>query len=61
MIELNSELDKVYKQLIGVFNHEVEIDKVVDADSSIGNIDASKKPPGINIRKGDEIIGYPIF
>ena len=40
---------------------EVEIDKVIDADSSIGNIDASKKPPGINIRKGDEIIGYPIF
>ena len=40
---------------------EVEIDKVVDADSSIGNIDSSKKPPGINIRKGDEIIGYPIF
>lgn len=40
---------------------EVEIDKVLDADSSIGNIDATKKPPGINIRKGDEIIGYPIF
>ena len=40
---------------------EVEIDKVVDADSSIGNIDSSKKPPGISIRKGDEIIGYPIF
>ena len=40
---------------------EVEINEVVDADNSIGNIDSSKKPPGISIRKGDEIIGYPIF
>lgn len=40
---------------------EVEIYKVENADSSIGNIDSSKKPPGISIRKGDEVIGYPIF
>ena len=40
---------------------EVEIYKVENADSSIGNIDPAKKPPGISIRKGDEVIGYPIF
>lgn len=40
---------------------EVEINEVVDADNSIGNIDSSKKPPGISIRKGDEVIGHPIF
>ena len=40
---------------------EVEIYKVENADSSIGNIDSTKKPPGISIRKGDEIIGHPIF
>ncbi|MBV64434.1 MAG: hypothetical protein CMP45_07975 [Rickettsiales bacterium] len=40
---------------------EVEIDEVVDSTNSIGNIDIDKKPPGINIREGDEIIGYPIF
>ena len=40
---------------------EVEIDEVVDSSNSIGNIDIDKKPPGINIREGDEIIGYPVF
>ncbi|MBT7982706.1 MAG: hypothetical protein HN584_09070 [Akkermansiaceae bacterium] len=40
---------------------EVEINEVVDADNSIGNIDSSKKPLGISIRKGDEVIGHPIF
>ena len=40
---------------------EVEINEVVDADNSIGNIDSSKKPPVISIRKGDEVIGHPIF
>jgi len=40
---------------------EVEINEVVDANNSIGNIDSSKKPPGISIRKGDEVIGHPIF
>ena len=40
---------------------EVEINEVVDADNSIGNIDSIKKPPGISIRKGDEVIGHPIF
>ena len=40
---------------------EVEIDEVVDSSNSIGNIDAEKKPPGINIREGDEVIGYPVF
>jgi hypothetical protein len=40
---------------------EVEINEVVDADNSIGNIDSSKQPPGISIRKGDEVIGHPIF
>ena len=40
---------------------EEEIDEVVDSTNSIGNIDIDKKPPGINIREGDEIIGYPIF
>ena len=40
---------------------EVEIEEVVDSSNSIGNIDIDKKPPGINIREGDEIIGYPVF
>ena len=40
---------------------EVEINEVVDGSNSIGNIDADKKPPGINIREGDEVIGYPVF
>ena len=40
---------------------EVEIGEVVDSTNSIGNIDADKKPPGINIREGDEVIGYPVF
>ena len=40
---------------------EVEINEVVDGSNSIGNIDSDKKPPGINIREGDEVIGYPVF
>lgn len=40
---------------------EVEINDVVDADNSIGNIDSSKSTPGISIRTGDEVIGYPVF
>ena len=40
---------------------EVVIQSVADERNSIANIDSSKSSPGLTIRPGDELIGYPLY